>query len=288
MIRTPETLAFGVRDRRGSRTGEIELLSSGPAPAIFPSGGRVGLLDRIEARTVLGGVAPGVQRVADEGAVTGAVIGLQFGQRDDLIDDARAVPGRSWEPSICRENTRRLKSSSRSSRMPRRTRRSCRRVCCRWVSQPIISWPIIRMHPGTSGLLVSQSRPGLAFAPLQAQASGHGDGVDKDTVSYLSSTAGSPKRARTRIEVGLAERLVVAQRRVRPADVHRAKSRHSCQVRGRIVSAGPASTAGSPASRSKNSSVAVGFQRPELRGLADAALPTSTPRHGARPDADLQ
>ena len=50
----------------------------------------MGFLDQGEAsRTILGRIAPGVQGLADEGAIAAAVITLDLSQGDDFIDNAR-------------------------------------------------------------------------------------------------------------------------------------------------------------------------------------------------------
>jgi hypothetical protein len=81
--------------------------------------------------------------------------------------------------------------------------------------------------------------------------------------------AGSPKRA-YRIEVRLAERLVVAQRRVRPADEHR-------EVAAFLPGAW-AQRVTRPALDRQVAGLEIeeqggrGLECPQLRGLADAAL----------------
>ena len=47
------------------------------------------LLDDVESSgTVFGGVAPGIEVLADEGAIRRAVIGFEDDHRDNLIEDA--------------------------------------------------------------------------------------------------------------------------------------------------------------------------------------------------------
>ena len=119
--------------------------------------------------------------------------------------------------------------------------------------------PIRTPTVGFAGLLGVGLR--LAFAPLQAQATGHGDGIDEHGVVLVQYGRIAEARAHG-IEVGLAERLVVAQRRVRPADVHR-------EVTTLLPSARTDRVAG-PALDSQISSFKVeekrgsGLQRPEL------------------------
>ncbi len=91
----------------------------------------------------------------------------------------------------------------------------------------------------------------LALAPLETQTPGNRDAVDEDGLVLVQSR-GIAEALADRIEMRLAVDLVFAQAPGWAADED-GEVRHSCQVRGRMVSPGQPSMARSPASRSKNS-----------------------------------
>ena len=219
------------------------------------------LLDRIEPPgAVLGGVAPCVQRVADEGAVTGAVIGLQLGQGDDLIDDAGQFQAGFGAVDLQGEHAAievvqpLIEDADEPHVLAARVLQ---------VGQPadhfLAHQPIRTPAVGFAGLLGVGL--GLALAPLQAQATGHGDGIDEHGVVLVQYGRIAEARAHG-IEVGLAERLVVAQRRVRPADVHREVTTLLPGARTDRV-AGPALDREITSLKIKEQR-GRGFQRPEL------------------------
>jgi hypothetical protein len=98
-------------------------------------------LQQVEtAGAVLGRVAPAVLRVADEDPLR---LALASSGSEVSVSTSSTMPGSSspvFEPSICGTKTLRLKSSSFSSRIPTKITFFAR-VCCRCVSQAIISRP---------------------------------------------------------------------------------------------------------------------------------------------------
>jgi hypothetical protein len=88
MIRTPESK--WIRSGSGVGTSEIESLDGGLGRAgdLFHEAAEMRLLDGIKPTgTVLRWEIPLVQRVADECPVATAVVGLEFSQGHDLVDD---------------------------------------------------------------------------------------------------------------------------------------------------------------------------------------------------------
>ena len=198
--------------------------------------------------------------MADEGAVTGAVIGLQIGQGDDLIDDAGQFKSCFGAVDLQGEHAAieviqpLVEDADEPDVLAARVLQ---------VGQPadhfLAHQPIRTSAVRFAGLLGVGL--GLAFAPLQAQASGHGDGVDEHGVVLVQHGRITEARAHG-IEVGLAERLVVAQRGIRPADVHGEVSTLLPGARTDRV-ARPALD-GQIASLEIEEQRGRGFQRPEL------------------------
>src|SRR4051812_21852019 len=89
----PRVGGGGRRDlgRRGGRQGEGQALGSwtqGPA-YLLEQAAEVRLFQHVEpTAAVLGGIAPGVERLADEGAERITVRSLDLGECQDLIDNA--------------------------------------------------------------------------------------------------------------------------------------------------------------------------------------------------------
>ena len=206
--------------------------------------------------------------MADEGAVTGAVIGLQLGQGDDLIDDAGQFKSGFGAVDLQRENAAIeviqpfVEDADEPDVLAARVLQ---------VRQPgdhfLTHQPVCTPAVGFAGLLGVGLW--LTLAPLQAQATGHGDGVDEHGVVLVQDRRITEARAHG-IEVGLAERLVVAQRRVRSADVHREVTT--------LLPGARTDRVASPAFHREITSLKIkeqrgrGFQCPELRGFADAAF----------------
>src|SRR5690606_10266274 len=109
----------------------------------------------------------------------------------------------------------------------------------------------------------------LALAPLQAQTPGDGDRVDEHGL-VLVEHGRIAEAGADGVEVRLAERLLVAQRRIRAADEHREVAAFLPGARPDRV-AGP-SFDGEIARLEVEEQGGLGRQRPELRGLADTAL----------------
>jgi hypothetical protein len=110
MIRTPESKWIRGWNQRYGRNGASEIKSLdgglGRASDLFHEATQVRLLDGIKSTgTVLGRVVPGVQRVADECPVATAVIGLEFSQGDDLIDNPGQLEPGLGAVDLQREDT---------------------------------------------------------------------------------------------------------------------------------------------------------------------------------------
>ena len=206
--------------------------------------------------------------MADERAVTRAVVGLEFGERDDLIYDAGQLEAGLGTVDLQREDAAievielLVEDADEPDVLAARVLE---------VGEPgdhlLAHQAVGTAAVGLAGLLGVGLR--LAFAPLQAESSGDGDRVDEHGVVLVEHSGIAESRA-DRIEVRLAVRLLRAQRRVRPTDVHREVTTFLPGARAEGVT-GPAldrQVAGLEVEEQRRRR----FEGPQLRRLADAAL----------------
>ena len=235
-------------------------------------------LDQIEtAAAVLGREAPLVQRLAYEGAVGLATLVGHLSHGDDLVDDAgqlvaglRPVDLRGEEAPI--EVIELLVEDSDEPDILRP------RVL--QVGQPADHLPAMQAvgtaHIGAPGLVGEGF--GLALAPLEAETAGDGDGVDEQRVVAVQC-AGLLEALADGSEVCRAVGLVIAQRRVGPADEDREVAAFLPGARSDAV-AGPALNGQVPGFEVHEQGGGR-VQRPEQTGFADAGLAEDAAFHAA-------
>lgn len=239
----------------------------------------VGFFDRAEAAgAVLGRKAPGVDGLADEGAVGIAPLGLQLCHGDHLIDDPRQFqPGlRSVDlrlEDLAIEVVELLVEDAHEPDIL-----GSRVLQMREPGDHLAAvQPVSPTHIRLAGLF--RQRLGLALAPLKAEPPGDGDRVDEDSlkavklsrITELLADGGVVRRA-----IG----LLVAQAGVRAADEH-------CEIPAFRPCARPDAVAG-PAFDGKIASFQIheqrsgGIQCPQEAGLADTGFPEDTALDAAR------
>jgi hypothetical protein len=252
-------------------TREVEPLCSGLGRTgdFFHQTAEVWLLDRIEpSGAVFGWETPSVQRVANKGAVAGAVVSLQFGEGDDFIDDAWQLKASFGAINLQRKNApiEIVQGLIENADEPH-----VLAACVLQMSEPADHFLAHQPIRATAVRLASLLRISLwlTLAPLQAQASGHGDGVNEYGVVLVQRRRGAEACAHG-IEVGLAVRLVVAQCWVRAAD-------ENGEIATLLPSAGT-DRVPSPALYGQIPGLEIKeqrsrrFQSPELRCFSDATL----------------
>lgn len=206
--------------------------------------------------------------MADERAVTRAVVGLEFGERDDLIYDAGQLEAGLGTVDLQREDAAievielLVEDADEPDVLAARVLK---------VGEPgdhlLAHQAVGTAAVGLAGLLGESLRP--SFAPLQAEPPGDGDRVDKHGVVAVEDRCFADACADC-IEVRLAVRLIFAQRRVRPTDVHREVTTFLPGARAEGVT-GPAldrQVAGLEVEEQR----CRRFEGPQLRRLADPAL----------------
>ena len=177
----------------------------------------MGLLDHVEAsRSVLGGVAVRIERVADEGAVGLAFLVLDLGEGQDLIDD----PGQ-FEPGLRALDLGHVDLAVEVIEL----------LVEHADEDDVLGAGVLEVHePGdhlaaVQAISASQVRLaglvgdglGLPAAPLEAEAARNGDGVDEHRFVAIEHT-GVAELLADRVVMRLAVGLLGAERRVRPAD----------------------------------------------------------------------
>jgi hypothetical protein len=187
---------------------------------LFHQASEMRFFDHVEpTAAILGRKAVRIERVADEGAIRRFVIGLQFGHGDDLIDDAR-----QFQPRLRAFDLRLEEAAVEVIQLLVEDADEPDVLAARVleVREPadhlLAMQAVSAARVGLSGLVAEGLR--LSLAPLEAQASGDGDGIHEDRVVFCHGS-GIAEAFLDRIEMRLAIWLVVAQRRIGAADEHR-------------------------------------------------------------------
>ncbi len=206
--------------------------------------------------------------MADEGPIARAVLGFQLGERDDLVDDAWQFQAGLGTVDLQLVDAAVVVVDFFLEDADEPDIPAARVLQVREPSDHLLAeQPVGAATVRFAGLLRVGLR--LALTPLKTQAPRDRDRVDEDGLVLGELGRIAVARADC-VVMRLAERLVVAQRRVWAADEHGNVTAFLPGARTDGV-AGPALD-GQVTGLQVHEQSRLGIKRPQLRGLADAGL----------------
>src|SRR5690606_22877002 len=209
----------GVIGKRRGGAAKLQPLACrlGGAADLVHQAAQVRLLDHVEAAgSVLRRVVPGIEGLADEGAIAGAILILDLGHGDDLIDDSRQFQAGFGAIDLGLKDAP-IEVVELLVEDPDEPDVLRARVL--QVRKPGDHLAPVQAVGAAQVQLAGLIRKGfrLPLAPLKAQAAGDRDRVDEKRLIAVESI-GIAKALTDSLVVRLAVSLIIAQGRVRAAD----------------------------------------------------------------------